>query len=382
MMKRKLLLAIIGSVFFAGAYAQVGIGNPSPNAGSILDLTNSNNKALLLPISNTAPSSVGTFNTEGMLFYYQSNLHLKLASGIKVITPWNYDGTATNGMSSPSGTPIGIGIAPLVSSTAILTVADAAGDVNVTGSNASIVVGDNDFNATHLLIDEDEILVKTNATTAGTLKLMEEGGTVVVRSSGADAGVTTVLTAYGSVDAKGKLKENGNDLLPVGSIIMWSGTTIPAGWALCDGGSYALMDGSGNVTTPNLMDRFIVGSDLTGGTGAAVGSYTVNTTGGNNSITLSIAQLPAHNHTGTTNNDGAHQHTSQPKFLADNDDNDDTGYYVGQSGGSDPQGQSGTHDITNSGSSHTHNFTTNNTGSGSSINIVPYYYALAYLFKL
>ena len=43
---------------------------------------------------------------------------------------------------------------------------------------------------------------------------------------------------------------NGNQGIPAGGIIMWSGSieTIPDGWALCDG----------NNNTPNLTDRFIV----------------------------------------------------------------------------------------------------------------------------
>lgn len=43
-----------------------------------------------------------------------------------------------------------------------------------------------------------------------------------------------------------------NGIIPVGGIIMWSGTiaTIPANWALCDGTN----------STPDLRDKFIVGA--------------------------------------------------------------------------------------------------------------------------
>jgi hypothetical protein len=39
-------------------------------------------------------------------------------------------------------------------------------------------------------------------------------------------------------------------LVPKGAIIMWSGTTPPTNWALCDGQN----------GTPNLRDRFIIGA--------------------------------------------------------------------------------------------------------------------------
>lgn len=385
-MKKGILFSTFLLGIFGWAQAQVGIGNALPNAGSILDLTNSNDKALLLPTSTVEPSTVAGFTAEGMLFYYHDKLFLRTSTGINVLSPWIFDGDTINGIYVDSGTPMGVGIAPLASSTAVLTIASATGEVTVSTSTASVVIGDNDFSATHMLLDKDELLVKTNATNAGTLKLQEDGGDVVIRG-GLDAGVTTILTAHGSVDAKGKIKENGNDLLPVGSIIMWNGTTVPAGWALCDGGTYTL-DAGGTVSTPNLLDKFIVAADVTGGTnqggaGSSNGTYAYAATGGANSVTLDITQIPAHNHSGTTATDGAHSHTGQATLLTDNDDNDDTGYYVGYSGGSDPQGATGSgHDITNSGSSHSHAFTTGNAGGGLSHENRPPYYALAYIMKL
>lgn len=67
--------------------------------------------------------------------------------------------------------------------------------------------------------------------------------------------------------------------IPRGIIMMWSGetNTIPDGWALCDGGN----------GTPNLEDRFIVG---------AGNAYKVGETGGANTVTLTVAQMPSHNH--------------------------------------------------------------------------------------
>lgn len=365
-MKKRILLSafLIGFVFVGKA--QVGIGNAVPNTGSILDLTNTNDKSLILPTSTIIPTSVGTFTVQGMLFYYQDKLFLKTSTGVNVLSPWLFDGVTTNGIYSASGTPIGIGIAPLASSTAILTVADAAGDVTAAGSNASIVVGDNDFSASHLMIDEDEIMAKTNATTAGLLKFQEEGGTTQIRSATADAGVTTVLTAYGSVDAKGKVRENANDLLPVGSIIMFAGAAAPAGWALCDGGSHPLQDGSGNVTVPDLRNRFIVGAGST---------YSYTNTGGTATNTLTTTELPAHTHTASTSSDGAHTHS----YTSPGGNNNCwcacacTGSSLADPGVGSTTGSSG---------AHTHTVTVNSAGSGSAFTNLPPYYALSFIYKL
>ena len=66
------------------------------------------------------------------------------------------------------------------------------------------------------------------------------------------------------------------DAMPVGSIIMFNGQAadIPSGWAICDGTN----------GTPNLIDKFIKGSNIAGSTGGA------------SQVTLSVAQLPPHRH--------------------------------------------------------------------------------------
>jgi hypothetical protein len=48
------------------------------------------------------------------------------------------------------------------------------------------------------------------------------------------------------------MKWTTNGIIPVGGIILWSGSiaSIPTGWALCNGSN----------GTPNLMDKFIIGA--------------------------------------------------------------------------------------------------------------------------
>ena len=101
-----------------------------------------------------------------------------------------------------------------------------------------------------------------------------------------DAGIkynpsTNRLTA-GSYAGDGSAL-TGIESFVTGMIILWSGAAnaIPTGFVLCDG----------NNNTPNLSGRFVVGYD------ASNGDYDVNDTGGSESVTLSVDQIPAHTHT-------------------------------------------------------------------------------------
>ena len=74
---------------------------------------------------------------------------------------------------------------------------------------------------------------------------------------------------------------------PVGMIITTGSSTSPA--ALYDGTSWT-----------QIKDRFLIG---------AGGSYTLGSTGGSTSHTLTVAEMPAHSHSGSITAVGNHQHT-------------------------------------------------------------------------
>ncbi len=99
----------------------------------------------------------------------------------------------------------------------------------------------------------------TGSTSAGALTTSE------------DATVTGNLTVGGTI--------SGFGTVPLGGIIMWSGKAnmIPDGWALCDG----------QYGTPDLRGRFVLGVG---------GSYGVGATGGSETVTLTVEQMPSHQH--------------------------------------------------------------------------------------
>ena len=110
----------------------------------------------------------------------------------------------------------------------------------------------------------------------------------------------------------------GNGTIPIGGIIMWSGTiaNIPSGWALCNG--------SGG--TPDLRSRFIVGAGSDAGTGvtfnadtgAVSGSYAPGNTGGETAHQLTVAEMPSHKHTWNFYQGGWNTGTSGNTCVANN----------------------------------------------------------------
>lgn len=126
-----------------------------------------------------------------------------------------------------------------------------------------------------------------------------------------------------------------------GDIKMWSGSVsdIETGWCLADGVQRTHPEG-GNFTPPNLKDRFILG---------AGNSYGVGVTGGEATHTLTIAEMPYHNH-------GIHTYYSsgvQAPIVTRYDGRYDAGIV---------------------GSEYT--------GGGLAHNNLPPYYALCFLYKL
>lgn len=139
-----------------------------------------------------------------------------------------------------------------------------------------------------------------------------------------------------------------------GMIIAFSGSSIPNGWAICDG----------NNGTPNLVGKFIRGGSSAGATG------------GSDSVTLSVNNMPRHSHAPgnlKTTSDGSHTHTyTRPKAGKSDNASDRNVMEFSETG---TTGAAGT---------HSHNLTgnTGETGNGESFSILPSFYTLIYIMKL
>ena len=168
--------------------------------------------------------------------------------------------------------------------------------------------------------------------------------------------VTNTLTATNFAGSGTGL--TGIESFVTGMIILWYGNTgnIPTGFVLCDGSN----------STPDLRDRFVVGA----GSG-----YSPGNTGGTSSTTLSESQLPSHNHSASSSvSDPGHAHSYIDQYVVIN-----AGYRPWPANNNDCQQRN-----INTGSQTTGisvSTTIGNTGSGSSIENRPPYYALCYIMK-
>lgn len=154
----------------------------------------------------------------------------------------------------------------------------------------------------------------------------------------------TGLTINGNLTVTGTLANT----IPSGGIIMWAGVSIPSGWYLCDGSN----------GTPDLRDRFVVGTGST---------YSVGNTGGS-----ADATLPSHSHTFTGNALGSHYHTTQ--------------YSTGGGGGAyyklnGSGGYEVNQIVTDGASAGTPSGTIGSTGASPTNANLPPYYALAFIMK-
>ena len=192
----------------------------------------------------------------------------------------------------------------------------------------------------------------------------------------------TSLTATGDIQGVGICPPNAI-LMQYGSIAdRYDSTglgivgTSYEGWAICNG----------NNGTPDLRNRFIVG---------AGSNYAQGASGGNERITLSVDQMPGHNHSGSAGG-GEHMHyiptdngggglgwgiarTIQCDVYAHGDKWANANSY-GETL-SDPYSWSNQPPDGGRGS-HSHNLDINDTGGNGSFDNRPPYYALYYIMKM
>ena len=178
-------------------------------------------------------------------------------------------------------------------------------------------------------------LLATAGNLNAVLSAIHESTTLASTAYNAATNTLTYTYADGStfsIDLSAVIADAAN-AVPVGAIVMWSGATIPTGWALCDGAG----------STPDLRDRFVIGTG---------GAYAIGDNGGSASHSHSLAIDAAV--TGATIDT-----TTNPNIDA------------GSSANPDPIVTAALDDP-----GHTH------TGAATATDALPPYYALAFIIKL
>jgi hypothetical protein len=197
-----------------------------------------------------------------------------------------------------------------------------------------------------------------------------------------------------------------NGAVPTGTICLWYSTsgTIPTGWTYCNGSAVAREDGGGNITPPDLRDKFVVCAGTTYSQGTTGGSTTSDSQGAHThtftsdaggdhthggttgSHTLTTAEIPNHGHPWrhSTASAGAPDGTggialflngAVSKAAFSGTVSSTVGETIGGTGG----GGGHTHTISASGT-HTHTGTTASNGAHTHT-VTPPYYALVYMMR-
>ena len=130
--------------------------------------------------------------------------------------------------------------------------------------------------------------------------------------SGSGASLTSLNASNLQSGSVADARLSDSSLFVTGMIMMYNGSSAPSGWAICNGSN----------GTPDLRDRFIVG------TGS---SYSLGNTGGANSVTLTLNQIPAHTHTYERTDVGIN--VNDRPWPASNNDCDMTNQNTSSAGG-------------------------------------------------
>ncbi len=313
-------------------FDRVAIGQTYADTGEVLSATG-NASVGSLKVDDLTIGRVVTVGTDGEL---QDSGSLTFAGSTLTTHTLTVDNDATVGLDGSIGrnlTVVGITTAEHFHSTDDI-VADAAitSGTTVTGVN----------------VTASATLTAVNANISSTV-------TAEQITSTDDANITGTCTAGDFV---------GNGTIPIGGIIMWSGTdgSIPANWALCNGSN----------GTPNLVDRFIVGRG---------NNYSSGATGGQ---TDSI--IPDHTHTVTGGSHGHPvRHSTQITGAVDADASG--GYVLDNTGVQDFTANNSTPGSTSGdqiGQSGSLTMTAANPAGSEAVTDknLPPYYAIAYIMRI
>lgn len=253
---------------------------------------------------------------------------------------------------------------PSVSSSGVLSWTNKAGLDNPASVNIKGAKGDKGDTGTAATIEVGTVTTGAAGSSASVVNRGNANHAILdfVLPKGTD-GKGSVITVNGKEpDANGNVEVSTVDvsslvniIYPVGSLYWSKNSTDPA----------TLFGG----TWTRIKDKFIL---------AAGDTYAQGATGGSATVTLTTEQLPAHNHTGSANSAGGHNHYNGLRIRAGHEDS--SAYAAFGTGGSTSglfamYAENGANvlALTSTGGAHAHDVSINSTGGGNAHNNMPPY---------
>jgi microcystin-dependent protein len=205
---------------------------------------------------------------------------------------------------------------PDISAGFVLTVSGnvrITGDMRIEGSVTQINLSE--YNAESLTIENDGSgpAIYVNQSGANDIIQFEDDKrTVMIIKDGGNVGIGRSAPQF-SLDVSGiangdRIYEAGFPLVPTGTVVSYIAGTSPSGWLLCDGTAvsrgvfarlfsvigtiYGVGDGINTFNLPDMRGRTAIGA----GTGAGLTARTLGQTGGAETHTLSVTEIPSHTH--------------------------------------------------------------------------------------
>lgn len=225
---------------------------------------------------------------------------------------------AANGSGASVGLNVGSGKTLVIGGTAIIGSNDGTASAAAATMRGAAKTGTN-------AIGPNVTIQAGNGTGSG------GSGSFIVQTAPAAASSTTPnsmrtaleVRSTGVVSAPLGLEVAGQNIsslvMPAGSVTAYAGGVAPTGWLFCDGSGqltatypalfaaigYTYGGGGASFNLPDLRGRVPAGRDNMGGNsagritngGSGIVGTTLGAAGGQESVTLTINQIPSHNHT-------------------------------------------------------------------------------------
>jgi autotransporter-associated beta strand protein len=191
----------------------------------------------------------------------------------------------------------------------------------------------------------------------------------------------TSLASDGNATVSGKYFATafeGAGTIPLGGIVVWTGSSPPQGWALCNGQT------ANGRRTPDLRSRFVLGQ----GQGSGLTARSVGQVGGQEAYVLTYNNLAPHRHVfdppGTwTHADGGHSHGYQTHSIGNpNQLSVQENYIAGEE--KIARHLSTSRNIGHDSHQHSVSVSSNSgsSGGGQAHNAMPPFYTLAYIMRV